>query len=426
MPGGYARYALVVMVGINFINYLARFVPAVTGPLIQKEFHLNDAHAGALATAFLLVYAIAALPFGLWADRWVRKNIVAIGVTIWSVATVLTALSQNFLHLFIGRAVVGIGEASYYPAGTSLLSDYFPKETRARAMAIWQVGTALGIGAGFAGGGLVAAKFGWRAAFLVTSVPGLIFAILAFRLREPLRGSAEHGGPRLPVVADANLRRFVGLLQNRTLRFTIMAQVPLFFVLGANANWLSFYLNRTFKLQVVEAGLVAGGVLVLAGLLGPLLGGWLADRWRVGSEGANLQVGILGMLVGAVFVAAALLAPTLGLFVPALFLGVVCLYLYSGPFTAITQNVVVPSLRASSVTLSLLLSHLLGDAASPFIVGWLSDRMGGLRPALLVTSIPLLLLAAWFATRGMRTIGEDTRRAEEAWAERPLEPIPLD
>lgn len=425
MPRGYARYVLAVMVGINFLNYLDRFVPAVTGPLIQREFHLSDTQAGMLATAFLLVYAIGALPFGFWADRWIRKNIVAIGVTIWSVATVLTALSQSFTHLFIGRAVVGIGEASYYPAGTSLLSDYFPKESRPRALAIWNVGTALGIAFGFAVGGLVAARFGWRAAFLMTALPGLVFAILAFRLREPLRGASESRGPRLEVVADATISNFLGLLHNRTLMITIASQVPLYFVLGANANWLSFFLNRTFHLSVVGAGLVVGGVLVGGGLLGPLAGGWLATRWQRHSEGANLQVGIVGSLLGAAFVGISLLAPTLAIFVPALFLGVVCLYLYAGPYTAITQNVVVPSLRASAVTLSLLISHLLGDAGAPTIVGFLSDHIGGLRPALLVTSIPLLLLSAGIASRGLRTIGPDTRLAEATWAEGPIEPLPV-
>ncbi|MGI8610608.1 MAG: spinster family MFS transporter [Candidatus Dormibacteria bacterium] len=425
MPRGYARYALTIMVGINFLNYLDRFVPAVTGPLIQKEFHLSDTQAGMLATAFLLVYAVGALPFGFWADRWIRKNIVAMGVAIWSVATVLTALSQSFLHLFIGRAVVGIGEASYYPAGTSLLSDYFPKETRPRAMAIWNVGTALGIAVGFAGGGLVASKFGWRAAFLMTAAPGLLFAILAYRLREPLRGAAEPRGPRLEMVADATMSNFLGLFRNRTLMITIASQVPLYFVLGANANWLSFFLNRTYHLSIVQAGLVVGLVLVAGGLLGPLAGGWLATRWQRRSEGANLQVGIVGSLLGAVFVGAGLLAPTLEIFIPALFLGVVCLYLYAGPYTAITQNVVVPSLRASAVTLSLLISHLLGDAGAPTIVGFLSDHIGGLRPALLVTSIPLLLLSAGIASRGLGTIAGDTRRAEQTWAEGPLEPLPV-
>jgi MFS family permease len=424
MPRGYARYALVVMVGINFLNYLDRFVPAVTGPLIQKEFRLSDTQAGLLATAFLVVYAVGAVPFGFLADRWIRKNVVAIGVTIWSVATVLTALSQSYLHLFIGRAVVGIGEASYYPAGTSLLSDYFPKDSRPRAMAIWNVGTALGIAVGFAGGGFAASRFGWRAAFLMTSVPGLVFAILAYRLREPLRGAAETRGPRLEVVADATLRNFLGLLRNRTLMITIASQVPMYFVLGANANWLSFFLNRTFRLSVVEAGLVVGGVLVAGGLIGPLAGGQLATHWQRRHEGANLRVGIVGSLLGAVFVGAGLLAPSLLLFIPALFFGVVCLYLYAGPYTAITQNVVVPSLRASAVTLSLLISHVFGDAGAPTIVGLLSDHLGGLRPALLITSVPLLVLSAGIASLGLRTIGDDTRRAEESWAGGPLEPVP--
>jgi len=423
MPRGYARYALVVMVGINFLNYLDRFVPAVTGPLVQKEFHLSDTRAGSLATAFLLIYAIGALPFGFWADRWIRKNIVAIGVTIWSIATVASALSQNFLHLFLGRAVVGIGEASYYPAGTSLLSDYFPRDSRPRALAIWNVGTALGIATGFAGGGLVAARFGWRAAFLMTGVPGILFAILAFRLREPLRGATEPGGPRVETVKVSHRADFLSLARNRTLMATIFSQAPLFFVLGANANWLSFFLNRTFHLGIVEAGLVAGGVLVSGGLIGPLTGGWLATRLQRRSAGANLQVGILGCLLGAVFVGLALVAPTLALFVPALFFGVICLYLYAGPYTAITQDVVVPSLRGRSVTLSLLVSHLLGDAGAPFIVGFLSDRIGGLRPALLLTSIPMLLLAAGIASLGLRTIGRDTRLAEQAWTAVPLEPV---
>jgi sugar phosphate permease len=222
--------------------------------------------------------------------------------------------------------------------------------------------------------------------------------------------------------ADATLRNFIRLTRNRTLMTTILSQAALFFVLASCAYWLPFYLNRRFHLDVAHAGTVAGGVLVGGGLLGPLGGGWLADRWQRRSEGAHLKVGIIGFLLGSVFVTFALLAPSLGLFVPMLFLGVICLYLYAGPFTAISQNVVIPSLRASAVTLSLLLSHLLGDSYSPFVVGLLSDRLGGLQPALLLTAPTLLLVAAAVAALGLRTIGDDIRRAEETWAEAPLEP----
>src|SRR5712691_2775342 len=120
------------MVGINFLNYLDRWVAAAAAPLIQKEFHIDDAQVGLLGTAFLLVYAVAALPFGYWSDRGVRRTVIGVGVTIWSLATLFSGLAANYVQLFLSRAAVGIGEASYYPAGTSLVSDFFPKEHRGR------------------------------------------------------------------------------------------------------------------------------------------------------------------------------------------------------------------------------------------------------------------------------------------------------
>src|SRR6202521_1198349 len=170
------------MVGINFLNYMDRWVAAAASPLIQKEFRLSDAQIGLLDSAFLLVYAAAALPFGYWADRGVRRTVVGVGVAIWSIATLFTGFARSFVQLFLSRAVLGIGEASYYPAGTSLLSDYFPKEQRGRAMSIWGAGSAVGIAVGFAGGGYVAEKFGWRRAFLFAALPGLVCALLAFTL----------------------------------------------------------------------------------------------------------------------------------------------------------------------------------------------------------------------------------------------------
>src|SRR6195256_2286453 len=134
---GYARYVLAVMVGINFLNYMDRYVGSAASPLIQKEFGLSDTAVGLLGSAFLLVYAGAALPFGYWADRGVRKTVVAVGVAIWSLATLFTGFARSFTQLFLSRAALGIGEAGYFPAGTSLLSDYFPKEQRGRVMSIW-------------------------------------------------------------------------------------------------------------------------------------------------------------------------------------------------------------------------------------------------------------------------------------------------
>ncbi len=410
------------MVGINFLNYMDRYVGAAASPLIQKEFHLSDTLVGLLGSAFLIVYAVAALPFGYWADRGVRRNVVAAGVAIWSVATLFTGFARNFVQLFLSRAVLGIGEASYYPAGTSLLSDYFPKEQRGRTMSIWGAGSAFGIAVGFAGGGYVAEKFGWRSAFFFAAVPGIIFALLAFGLREPLRGNVESRGQAVEKTQDAGPRNFIQLLQIPTLRATIFSQTLLYFVLASNAFWLPLVLTRRFNLSVSKAGLLAGVVLVAGGLIGTLAGGWIADRRALKNPAAHLEVGIAGFLIGAVFISIALVAPMnigpIPVFAPAFLLAVVCLYLYSGPFTAVSQNVVSPALRASAVTMLLFVSHILGDSHAPFDVGWISDRVGSLQNALLITSPTLLVLAAIVAATGLRTVRRDVQTMEDEWAER--------
>ncbi|HEY0492351.1 MAG TPA: MFS transporter [Candidatus Dormibacteraeota bacterium] len=417
MQPGYARYVLGVMVGINFLNYLDRYILPVVASKIQDEFHLSDTAIGGLGTAFLLVYAVSALPFGLWADRGVRRTVVAVGVTIWSLATLLTGLARNYAQLFAARALLGIGEASYYPAGTSLLGDYFPRSQRGRAMSIWGAGTAVGIAVGFAGGGVVAGVFGWRAAFYLTAIPGLLFALLAFRLREPLRGAAEAGGPATGPATRVGLRRFRQLLAIPSLRATIAAETLLFFVLGGAAFWLPEYLHRRFGLGTAGAGTLAGGVLVVGGLIGTLSGGVIADWWsRRRGATANLPIGAVGFLLGAIFVTLALLAPGPASFVPLFLLGVIALYLYSGPYTAIKQNVVLPTFRASAVTLSLLIEHLLGDSYSPIAIGRLSDAVHSLQLALLILLPPLLCLAALAALTGVRAEAADGAAMEERWA----------
>ena len=418
MPRGYARYVLAVMVGINFLNYLDRFILPSVATKIQAEFHLSDSQVGLLGSAFLLVYALATIPFGLWADRGVRKTVVGVGVTIWSLATLFTGLARSYVQLFIARAVLGIGEASYYPAGTALLGDYFGKEGRARAMSIWAAGTGVGIAVGFAGGGIVAGWLGWRAAFYLTAIPGLIFALLAFMIREPLRGAAERRGPRTQAGAPVGWRTMLRLLQIPTLRSTIAAETALFFVLGGAAFWLPTYLSRRFALGTGTAGTLAGAVLVLGLLAGSLLGGVVADRLtRRRQSASNLPVGIAGFIAGAVFVALALLMPNLVLFVPMFLLGAAALYLYNGPYSAIKQNVVVPTARATGVTVALLIEHLLGDSYAPWAIGRISDALNSLQLALLILLPPLLLLAALFAATGLRHEEPDGRAMEARWAE---------
>lgn len=409
------------MVGINLLNYMDRWVAASAGPAIQKELHINDSDFGLLGTAFLLVYALAAVPFGLWGDRGVRKTVVAVGVTIWSLATLFSGFARSYPQLFASRAVVGVGEASYYPAGTSLLSDFFPKDQRGRVMSVWSAGSTVGIAIGFAGGGFIAEHWGWRTAFFFAAVPGLGLALLAFLLREPLRGAVETTGQAVAHTAEASVGKLVELVKIPTLRATIIAQTLLYFVLASNAFWLPSYLQRKFEMTSTTAGLTSGGVIVAGGLIGTLAGGWLADRRARRSAGAHLEVGIAGFLAGAVLITIALLSGSVPVFLPAFFLTVIALYLYQGPFTAVAQNVVSPALRASAVTALLFIAHVFGDSHSTFDVGWLSDHLGhNLQAALLITSPTLLVLAAIAAATGLRHVGNDTRKMEAEWAGRQL------
>lgn len=412
--GRRASFVFWVMFAINLFNYLDRYVLPAALSKIQREFSLSDTQAGALSTAFLLVYSVAALPLSLWADRGVRKNVIAVCVGIWSFATFLSGLATGFWTLFLSRSAVGIGEAGYYPAGTSLLSDYFPRATRARVMSRWGAGSLIGLAVGFSLGGLIAGALGWRAAFFITALPGIGFAYLAWRMREPVRGGMEGWAEREPALPLG--ARLAMLFRTRTVVVGILLQIFAFWVLGAAAYWLPVYLTRAFAFSEGRAGVVSGGVLVVAGIAGVLLGGALADlltrRW---SGGRVLACGI-GLLLAAPFFALALLAGGFTRFLPFFFLAALFLSSYSGPLTAVTQDVTAPAARALVVSMTLLIGHLLGDVTSPLVVGIISDRLGGgaygLSRALLVTCPLLLVAAAIVGIVGSRFVHADLAALE--------------
>src|SRR6266849_1660544 len=249
--GRYAAYVFWIMFSINLLNYLDRYVFAGASNIVGKELGLGIDQIGFLATAFIFVYAIGTLPLGVWADRSSRKNIVALCVAIWSLATAFTALANSFVTLFISRMVLGIGEAGYYPAGTAMLSDYFSRSKRAQVMSRWTAGSLIGLMIGFIAGGVIAGLgFGkWRLAFLFTGIPGLLLAFLAYRLREPPRNQADEEAIELDphsavneveaidtppaVVVPKDVFSQVGtLLRNRTLVVLIVMQIFGFFAQG--------------------------------------------------------------------------------------------------------------------------------------------------------------------------------------------------
>ncbi len=417
----HAAQVLWIMFAINFLNYMDRFILPSVLSSIQKEFRISDFQAGLLATAFTLVYAVAALPFGVWADRGIRKNVVAVGVGLWSLATLFTGAAGNFATLFAARAAVGVGEAGYYPAGTSLLVDYFPKERRAWMLGLWNVGASLGVAVGFAMGGLIAGALGWRWAFYFTAIPGAVCTVLAYRMREPRRGGDQ---APIPPPADARaipfLRAARQILRIPTMRVALIAQTLNFFVLGAAVLWFPTLLQRRFQLSEGKAGLISGGVLVLAGIIGTLGGGRLADKLLPRLPAARLLVTGAAFLASAPLLVISLLANSLAVLVPLFFLAGVCLQAYNGPMSALMQDVVTPRLRAVAVALSLVVAHVLGDAFSPSLVGGISDRLGNdrgdalghhLTSALGFTLPPVILAAGLVCLLGLRYVEADNRAA---------------
>ncbi len=412
---GQARFAFSVLLTINILNYADRSVLSAVLPKIQTDLHLSNTELGLLGSSFLLIYAIATLPLGVWADRSTRKNIVALCVAIWSLATSLAGMAQNFLQLFSLRSVLGIGEAGYAPASLSMLGDYFPKEQRGRIMALWSIGNLIGTAIGLIMGGLVADAFGWRWAFYIVGIPGLVTAFMIWRATEPKRGafdnvdsnheeneiSASHGS--IGKNFGSTVRQ---LFKIPTYWILLGAFVFSFFAIGSASFWIPTYFVRAFHLSVGQGSVISGGVLAGGSLIGTLLGGWLADSLQRRRAEGRLIVATFAFLAGAPLTLIALSIHSLVPFTIVFFVAIISLSLCLGPLNAVLQDIISPEIRATAIGIVLLLAHLLGDAASPSIVGIIADR-SSLGFALIITAPTCLLVSGIICLIGLRTVAKD-------------------
>ena len=444
----YPTYVFWIMFAISFLNYLDRYVLTGAANTIAHELGFGVDGIGYVASAFLVVYTLVTIPLGILADRTKRKTVVAVSVAAWSVATALTALSFNFLSLFFFRMLLGVGEAGYFPAGTAIMSDYFSRAKRSRIMSWWSVAQLVGILIGYVLGGELAGIYvgSWRLAFLFTGIPGLILAFLAWKLREPRRNqaddeeaaegySAQQVAIEVPVAlappVSANpFAQMRNLLRIKTLVVLIVMQIFAYFVLSVATVFLPTYLQQKdlFGMKSGEAGLFSGGVIVIAGLIGTVFGGYLADWLNRRHAGSRVLVCGIGFLLSAPAFALAMLAQSFGLFALFFIITTILITFYTGPSTAATQDVAPAALRASAVAVSLLIAHLLGDAFSPTLVGVLArlfDPTGGghfalnraghdLALALLITCTPALVIAGLVGLFGARWMKADVAAAQEA------------
>lgn len=439
----YPMYVFWIMFVISFLNYTDRFVLTGAANVVAHELGFGVDGIGYIASAFLIVYTLVTIPLGILADRTKRKTVIAGCVGIWSVITALTAVSFNFISLFFFRMLLGVGEAGYFPAGTALMGDYFPRTRRSRVMSWWSIAQLVGILVGYVLGGELAGIYvgSWRLAFLFTGIPGLILAFLAWKLREPRRNQAdeEEELAGTPAVADvvstapppANpFSQMGGLLRIKSLVVLIIMQIFAFFVLSVATTYLPTFLQQKdlYGLKSGTAGLFSGGVIVLAGLVGTIFGGYLADWLNKVHPGSRILVCGIGFLLSAPTFALAMTSGSFGMFTIFFIITTILITFYTGPSTAATQDVAPAALRASAVAVSLLIAHLLGDALSPSLVGALArsfDPTGGthfvrdlaghdLSHAMLITCTPALAIAGLVGLFGARWMKSDVAAAQEA------------
>jgi MFS family permease len=388
----YAAYALGLLTAINLLNYLDRNVIFALFQPLKHDLGFTDTQLGWLGSAYILVYSLAALPFGVLSDLRSRRAVIAGGVAVWSAFTFLGGLVRSFWQLFACRAVVGIGEAAFAPAASSLVADYYPGRSRAAAMGVLSAGLALGGLLGILLGGAIEQHYGWRVAFMMVGVPGFLLALLASRLIDPsergvrivCRARSIRMGKldRTPFGHDAGtaldglldvLRR---VLRTPTLVYVFVAGAMISFGMNGLVGWGPTFVTRKLGISSGDAARLLGITGLIAGVSGTLVGGLLADWWLKRNPRARVLTVALGMLMGGPLTVWLMTVRDPASFRVLFGLAFFFLSWYNGPLSATVFDVVPGRISATVAGTFFLFIHLAGDAIAFPLVGTLSDRFG--------------------------------------------------
>jgi len=418
----FAGRGLFVLTLINLLNYLDRYVPSALLPQLKSAGIVSsDFELGILAPAFLVVYMLAAPAFGYFGDRGSRTRPIAIGVALWSLATLGSGLARNFWQLFASRAAVGIGEAAYITISPTLLADYYPASRRGRIFAIFFMAIPVGSALGYVIGGAVSQHWGWRAAFFVAAAPGLLLALWVLKAPDPPRGamdeSANNAGHGAAAAAGDSRGGAIAALRHTALLYvqfarqasyalTVLGYAAYTFAVGGLAFWMPTFLERVRAVPDSQATTGFGAIVVVTGFLGTFLGGWLGDYCKRYSRQAYLWVSAIATLLAVPATIACLGIGAPHILYPALVVAQLLLFMSTGPINSVIVGLVSPAQRASAVGLSVLAIHVLGDVISPPLIGTVSDR-ASLGAAVMIVPVAIGLCGVlWiFAARRCRTEG---------------------
>ena len=406
------NFVLATLFVVYIFNFIDRQILSILLQSIKEELQVSDAYMGFLTgTAFAIFYTTMGIPIARWADRGTRTTVIAVGLAVWSGMTALSGLVRTFWQLAVARILLGVGEAAASPASHSLLSDYFPPERRATALAIYTMGANVGILIALAGGGWIDQAFGWRMAFFVVGAPGLVLALVVrLAIKEPPRGQVEGlaTDADMPTVGEV----FAHLWRSRSFRHLSIASGLYAFAGYGFMTWVPTFLIRVHEMSRGEAGTWTGLMVGGGGALGAYLGGRLADGLGADDARWSMWICAIGGVAMTPLAAAFLLSsdPTAALFAyaPAAVLG----SLYVGPTFAVTQALAKLRMRALASAVILFFLNLIGLGLGPWAVGISNDllapRFGdeAVRYSLLL-AIALNGWAAVHSVIGARTLRSD-------------------
>ena len=393
-------WTLFILTGLNLFNYLDRYIVSAVLTPIATEFKVGDGELGRINTIFMLGYFVTSPIFGYLGDRASRKWLIAVGIFIWSLGTVLTGYATSFAWLLAYRVLVGVGEASYATISPSLISDSYPTERRNNALTIFYVAIPVGAALGNIIGGQVAANFGWRHAFIWAGLPGLALALVLLPFREPKRGQTEGTAAEKPKPRDV-----FKLFRLADYNLVVWGYTAYTFALGAFGVWGPTFLHRVHGVPNASAATFFGAVLVVAGLLGTLVGGFTATAWQKRNPAGYAWMLSLSVLLAAPTAAVAFMAGDKTLSMCCLAAAMFFIFLGTGPVNTLILETVPANLRASAMAMSIFCIHLFGDLWSSEIVGHLSDHWGSLQQAVMILPAALGVAAVlwlWLALKTKR------------------------
>ncbi|HEU5458611.1 MAG TPA: MFS transporter [Terracidiphilus sp.] len=375
----------VLLLGLNLLNFVDRYILPGAQPLIQREFHATDAQMGALTTALFATYMLFAPLTGWLGDRVSRKPLIIGGAVLWSLATLATAWVHSYWTLYLRHALVGVGEATFSIFAPAVLADFYPERDRNRILSIFYLAIPVGAALGYLAGGELGSRFGWRSPFFLCALPGLVIAGLYVWIgREPERGASDH------LDATPSRATFTGLFSNTAFLTSTFGLAALTFAMGGISAWMPTFLHRVAGLSIGRASEAVGAITVIDGIAGTAVGGWIAQRWLRTDHRALYLLSFWSVALTLPCGALVFFGPE-SWAVPALFAAEFFLFLNTGPLNTAIVNSVSAPVRATAISVNLFIIHAFGDTFSPTIIGTISDRTHSLRIGLGATLLALVV-----------------------------------